>query len=146
MRLSADEARKYFRTGMMPIEEKQPEKKERGTAVFNIRYQGKILSNNEMKSLHWRKLKKIVDPIKKEMRRIISRSGAYRVNRVMLIIEYNSRHDVDNVTATGKIFMDTFVELGFLPDDKKKHWPRTSTEWFPELPHNTIDFTVIELN
>lgn len=154
MRLSNEEGRELLRTGKLPVKSEpskpvqlpkfEPEDKELG-GIHYFRYQGKILSNNQMKSLHWRKLKKLVDPLKVEFTKIIRSARLPKMKTIEIIAEYRSRHDCDNVAATLKICTDILVKLGYLPDDNKRHVKSIKIEYCDTLPNNTIDFTIIEI-
>lgn len=111
--------------------------------IYKIVYQGKGISLNDYYSAgHWSKrhnLKKKYNPIFEEL---IENAGVAELNQFSLIIAYNSRHDVDNVTGLEKIFMDTLKNMRVKEDDKRYY---RGFMVFPDetLETNTFEFYLI---
>lgn len=113
--------------------------------AITITYTGQQLSNNQMKSLHWRKLKTLVDPLKTEMLSLIRKARPPKMQAIHLTTRFNSRLDCDNVAATVKVFVDSLVKCKVLPNDTKNHWPLLTIMYDPDLKTNTIVFEVEEV-
>lgn len=109
---------------------------------MQITYTGNQISNNQMKSLHWRTLKKKIDPVKLEMFALVRNARLPKMDSMYLTVRYNSRLDVDNVAATAKIFVDQLVRCKVIPNDNKKHWPLITIMHDPQLPNNTTVFEI----
>jgi len=112
------------------------------STLIQITYTGQQISNNQMKSLHWRELKKVIDPVKLKMFALVRNAKLPKINTMHLLVRYNSRLDCDNVSATVKVFVDTLVKCKVLPNDTKKHWPLMTIMYDPDLNTNTAVFEV----
>ena len=95
-----------------------------------------------MKSLHWRKLKQVIDPVKIQMLALVKNAKLPKMEAMHLTARYNSRLDVDNVAATCKIFCDILVKCKVIQNDDKRFWPLLTIMYDPELANNTIVFEV----
>lgn len=113
---------------------------------YSIEYKGEIVSTNEFKGKHWREYKPKVDRIKKVFWALINNAKLPKFEMIALSVRYWSRHDVDNVSATSKIFVDQLVSSNRLPSDKKKHWRKIAIEADETLSHNTIIFEITDLS
>lgn len=107
-----------------------------------LTYTGKQISNNQMKSLHWRNLKKLIDPVKLQMLALVKNAKLPKMEAIHLTVRFNSRLDCDNVSATVKLFVDMLVKCNVLPNDTKKHWPLLTIMYDPDLKANTTVFEV----
>ncbi len=112
---------------------------------YIIEYNGEIVSTNEYKSANWRKYKPKVDKIKKIFWALIINASLPKFEKIALKVRYWSRHDVDNVSATSKIFIDQLVKCGRLPDDNKKYWEKLTIEADNTLVSNTVVFEMIDI-
>ncbi len=110
--------------------------------LFIIEYQGKIISTNELKSKSWRKMKPKIDALKLEFFILIQNANLPKFDGIELRVKYNSRHDIDNVSSTIKIFVDQLVKSGKLIDDNKKFWKKLTIEADETLKDNTMIFEI----
>lgn len=129
----------------LEAKEKAAKRKAKRGETFSVTYTGKVLSMNEMKSDHWRKFKPKYDKVKEELKSLILEKSPPIFTQVELSIFYNGRLDLDNTFATEKPYVDAFVELGFLPDDKKNYIPDIRIKWAKDLPSGTMIFQVKEI-
>lgn len=125
--------------------------------VVRITYQGKGVSLNKFYSQgHWgtrsaikKKYRAIFDQLFHESKDLIW------MEEYALIIFYNSRHDLDNVTGMEKVFMDALkqetdksgivVRHGYVKDDDKRYYKGMVIVPDPELPMNTFEFNILDL-
>ncbi len=97
-----------------------------------------------MKSLHWRKLKALIDPVKLEAKVLCMNAKPDKMERFTIEARYNSKLDPDNVGAVIKIFCDQLVKMGVFPDDSKKHWRGLNIIPDESMKHNSLKLTVTE--
>jgi hypothetical protein len=112
-----------------------------------VKYSGPQLSNNQMKSLGWRALKKKVDDLKWVFKDLLSKSPLKnaKIEELGINVRYRSRLDVDNTTATIKIFADALRDKGVIADDDRKVWTSLKIDIDMELKHNEMVFHVYEM-
>jgi len=111
---------------------------------YELEYNGKIISMNDAKALHWRSLKSKVDKLEIIFKNIIREANPPKYDKFEVEVEYWSRHDVDNIVFTVKCMVDQLVREKKLIDDNKKHWERLTITANRELKNNTIIFRIIE--
>ena len=111
---------------------------------FTIIYEGQQLSINKLRSLHWRDIKKKVDPIKLHAFVICNKFRNVKMKAFTVEARYNSDLDVENTAATIKIFMDQLVKMGVFPNDSKKHWRGLNIIPDETLKHNSLHLKVTE--
>ena len=124
--------------------EKSGERKAKHGETFSITYTGKILSLNEVKSNHWRKLKPKYDKLKSDLKDLIEEKNPPKFSEIDSMVYYNGRIDLDNTIINHKGFIDLMVTLGYLPDDTKQYVPKISIEYAKDLPKGTIVFAIKE--
>lgn len=108
-----------------------------------IDYQGDILSLNDYKSKHWRVLKKRYDKIKTSMAWQIKAARLPKFKWIELEVEFNTRHDMDNISGTIKPFVDQLTVSGRITNDTRKQWDRLCIRANKELKKGTVRFTII---
>jgi hypothetical protein len=102
-----------------------------------------VVSLNHYKSLHLRKLKTLLDPLKKEFN---VRIKEYKIPPLLwmeLTIIHNTRLDMDNVTETVKPFVDCLRDCGVIADDTAKKWDCLIIKSDKTLPKNTVIFEIV---
>ena len=107
-----------------------------------IQYKGKVVSLNKYKSLHWTKLKKEIDPIKKEFALIIKSANIPRLDQVRLNVRSSTKYDIDNITGVSKIFVDEIVKAGILKDDSTKYFKELNIAFSPFLDFKGLEFEI----
>lgn len=127
---------------------------------YTITYKGKAISLNDFySSSHWHKRSSIKKKFKPLLRELISKEiGSDFLEEWALIIEYNSRHDPDNVTGMSKLLVDAlrpdsnrykdeswFKGSAWVADDSKKFWKFFSIKPNLNLDMDTFIFTLIKL-
>ena len=125
--------------------------------VVKIVYRGKGVSLNQFYSQgHWGTRSALKKKYRKKFDELFANSRNLRwMNKFSIIIFYNSRHDLDNVTGMEKVFVDALkkevdsqtgevIRSGYIEDDNKKFYKGMSI--FPDesLPTNTFEFLLIE--
>ena len=111
---------------------------------FTIIYEGVQISNNQMKALHWRKLKPLVDQIKLKAKLSILKVKPKKMERFTIECRYNSRLDPDNIAGSLKPIIDQLVKMGVFPNDSKKHWRGLNIIPDETLKHNSLHLKVTE--
>ena len=113
--------------------------------VCEVKYKGDIPSLNEIWAgiTHYERTKMknnygfiFLDLLKK--------SGMRSVNKFYLEVEYNSRHDVDNLAIVNKIFADV-IKSKWCEDDSNLHYKGIKVEVNKSLPYRTFVFKVYEI-
>ena len=123
--------------------------------LVELTYTGKGLSLNDFYSSgHWHSRKQKVDKYKALMWNMITSKPEMRfIDKFMLVIRYNSQHDVDNVVGMEKVFMDALKPHkdkedyeNYIREDDKRYYKGMLI--FPDvsLPHNTFVFALFEKN
>tara|TARA_R110000782_G_scaffold256125_1_gene345014 strand:- start:507 stop:884 length:378 start_codon:yes stop_codon:yes gene_type:complete len=118
---------------------------ELGRDIFKVEYQGKIISTNELKSKSWRKMKPKIDALKLEFFILIQNANLPKFKGIELKVRYWSKHDVDNISSTIKIFVDQLVKAGKIKDDNKNYWKKLIIEADETLKNNTLIFEIKKL-
>ena len=122
--------------------------------TYRIVYKGQGVSLNDWYSQgHWSKrsaLKKKYVPIFKEQFREII--GKDILKKFVVILEYNSKHDTDNITGLEKLFTDALKindkngdGEGWILDDAKKYFRLYLVKPNEELEKNEFVFYVTKL-
>ena len=111
---------------------------------YELGYTGKMFSLNDCKSLHWRALKKKVDKLEIEFKKIIREANTPRYEKFEVEVEYYNRYDVDNIAFTIKCMIDCLVREKKLIDDDKRYWEKLTITANRKLKNNTIIFRIIE--
>jgi hypothetical protein len=112
--------------------------------VHKIVYQGKGVSLNDYYSAgHWSRRSKIKNTYKVIFNDLFTEANLSHMEKFSLVIRYNSRHDVDNVTGLEKVFIDTLREE-WVKEDNKKYYRGYMVFPDEELPTNTFEFYLIE--
>ena len=109
---------------------------------YQLFYSGKIISNNQAKSLSWRALKNLVDKLKAKFVDIILEANPPKFNQFEVEVEFWSLHDTDNVVFTVKIMIDQLVRAGKLPDDNKNFFRKLTVIAKKGMKNNTILFKI----
>lgn len=102
----------------------------------------KIVSLNEYKSLHWRKLKTKIDPLKADFMKQILASNIPTLKWFELTVSHNTNYDMDNVVGTVKPFVDMLVKCGIVSADNKKKWDKLTIIHDITLKKNQTVFTI----
>lgn len=111
--------------------------------VFKVVYVGKGVSLNDYyTSGHWSKRANLKNKYKKIFTELLEKSEMEKVDKFSILVRYNSRHDVDNVTGLEKLFVDTLKGTYIKEDDKKFY---RGYMVFPDeqLKTNTFEFYII---
>ena len=108
----------------------------------DILHTGLIISLNEYKSLSWLKLKKLVDVLKLQLQVLIQRAKLPKLKYIEIRIFFNSRHDIDNVVGTSKVFVDCLRAQRVVPDDTKGFFDYMSIAFDPKMKKKTILFKI----
>jgi hypothetical protein len=87
---------------------------------------------------------KVIKDIKSDLRLLCIKAGFYKVDKFCIDVEFNSRHDVDNVVTIEKIFVDS-LKGRYIEDDNKKYFRGLSIRPNEELPMNTFILSVISI-
>lgn len=117
------------------------------TDSYTITYKGKAVSLNQFYSgAHWSVRSNIKNKYRKIFIPLIEEQKIPKIDMMELVIEANSRHDVDNLVAMGKIFMDCVKTMDIIDDDNPKHYKSLTLRSNKELPSNTFSFNIKVLN
>lgn len=87
---------------------------------------------------HWAIRKKQKDEYSKYCKEELEKYDAFCADTYEISIEYNSRHDVDNVILVSKFLSDTLVAMGFVKDDGNKYYKKLCIKINKELPKDTF--------
>lgn len=123
--------------------------------IYVVTYTGKGVSLNQFYSQgHWSTRYNIKRKYRKIFDKLFQDSELRWMDTFSLIIFYNSRHDVDNVTGMEKVFMDALkheetsegevIRYGFIHDDSPQYYKGMHIVPDKTLPTNTFKFVLIE--
>lgn len=113
--------------------------------IYSLTYNGQLISLNKFYSGgDWRVRNGIVKKYHPIFKDLIKTKDIPRMEEFGLLIEYNSRHDPDNITGTEKLFMDAVKEMGIVEDDSKKYYKLYSVYPNLSLKTNTIIFNLVK--
>lgn len=101
-----------------------------------------IVSLNQYKSEHWRKLAKRVDPLKIMFCDMIRKENPPRLKWMELRVEHNTNFDIDNLAGTIKIFVDCLRKEEVIQEDDKRFWDYMSIQYNPNLNKNYLSFEI----
>jgi len=87
---------------------------------------------------HWAIRKKQKDEYSKHCKGELEKYDAFSAETYSIYIEYNSRHDVDNVILVSKFLSDTLVDMGFVKDDGNKYYQKLCIKINKELPKDSF--------
>lgn len=117
-------------------------------AKFKIEYLSKvgkksfIVSLNQYKSEHWRKLKGRIDPLKEKFSLTIKEQQPPKLKWMELRVEHNTNFDIDNLAGTIKIFVDCLRKCKVIQEDDKRFWDYMSIQYNPNIPKNHLSFEI----
>lgn len=89
--------------------------------TYSITHKGKVLTNNDAISKHWRTNKKLKDELKSSFYYKIKQAKMKFIETYEFYCFANTRHDLDNLSMTCKIFQDQMKEAGVITDDSPKY-------------------------
>lgn len=122
--------------------------------IYEIVYTGKGVSLNQFYSQgHWSARYNIKRKYRKIFDELFKKSDLKWMDKFSIIIFYNSRHDVDNVTGMEKVLVDSLkheekdgevLRYGFIHDDSKQYYRGLSIYPDESLATNTFKFLIIE--
>lgn len=113
--------------------------------MVRIEYNGPVVSSNDAKSLHWRTLKKKVDPIKMELGSLIRKARIKKVECFELTLIANTRHDIDNLGFTIKSFCDQLKINNVIIDDSPKYFPKLTIIADKTIKRGLLIFEIKEI-
>lgn len=85
---------------------------------------------------------KIIKDLKSTVKLLCLEAGFKKVDKFIVDIEFNSRHDVDNVITIGKIFVDS-LKGKYIEDDNKKYYRGLTIRPNEDLKMNTFILSII---
>jgi len=110
--------------------------------TYSILYKGPLLSSNKFYAgIHWRQRTKLKEDYALIFNSLLVKAKVKKFEEFSLIMKFNSRHDVDNVTATAKIFIDT-LKGKYVDDDTKEYFKSLSIIYDPTLEKNSALFEI----
>lgn len=113
-----------------------------GFITCRIHYSGNVVSLNDYKSLHWRKLKVLVDGCKLELRSLIRKARVPKLKYIELRVFHNTRYDMDNIVGVVKPFVDMLRKEKRIAEDNKGVWDYLSIQYAPQLKKNELVFEI----
>lgn len=126
------------------------------TRVAEVVYKGKGVSFNAIYSAGtWQTRSSIKNKFRKIFLGLLAdNADIHWLQRYVLDVSYNSRHDPDNVIAMEKVFVDTLKQKvdpegnieydGFIRDDSKKYCRGIVLRPDESLPYDTFKFVLYE--
>lgn len=113
--------------------------------TYTFTFIGRGVSWNDIYgSNNWRTRKTIVDKYKTKFQWIIKEANLPKLEEFALVVNYNSRHDADNIGCMAKICLDALKGV-YVKDDSPKYLKMVSIIFDDSLDKNNFKFTVIKL-
>lgn len=110
---------------------------------FKIVYDGDITSANKIwAGGHWGARSAMKNKYQKIFSYLLTSAKVSPMNDVALIVFFNTRHDVCNLSSITKVLMDT-VKGQYIPDDNTKHFKASLVAHDPNLPKGIVEFHLI---
>ena len=91
---------------------------------------------------HWAVRKKYKDDYKKHCLEALSIHDKFTCKSIYVIINYNSRLDIDNGILVSKFLADTLVSEGVIPDDNPKYYKSVTIKFDGSLPKDVYEVKV----
>lgn len=110
--------------------------------TYEIIHTGKIFSNNDAISKHWRTNQGIKSELKKSFTYQIRARRMAFMQTFSVNVEANTRHDIDNLSMTVKIFNDCLKKCGVIKDDAPKYFKSLSITHNPEIEKGSLKITI----
>lgn len=116
--------------------------------TYVVRYEGLGVSNNAFyaggnSANAWRVRSGIKSKYSKIFGWLVK--PAPRLTTIGVVVFFNSRHDVDNISGTLKIFLDQLRESGKIENDTKRYVKFTCNVYDPQLALNTFEFVIVKI-
>ena len=106
-------------------------------------YNGDITSANKIwESKHWAIRSSTKNKFTKIFQVLLLEAKVKPLQEMSMFVFFNTRHDVDNLSAIQKIMADT-LKGHYIPDDNTKHYKSTHTIFDSTLPKGTVEFHII---
>lgn len=111
---------------------------------YSVIYKGKGVSLNQFYAgVHWTERNKIKDTFRDIFMPMIKEQKIPTIEKMELEVEANSRHDVDNLVAMAKIFMDCVKHCYIIRDDDASQYKAVTLKSNKEdLEYNEFKFTI----
>lgn len=110
---------------------------------FKIVYDGDITSANKIwAGGHWGARSAMKNKYRKIFSELLVDAKTKPMNDVSLIVFFNTRHDVCNLSSITKVLMDT-VKGQYIPDDNTKHFKASLVAHDSNLAKGTVEFHLI---
>lgn len=111
---------------------------------YEIVFEGKWASSNELRNNHWRKNQNLKESFRKKFLILLAKAKVEWMERFEIDVLYNSRLDTDNVGGGLKFLIDT-MKKKYVADDNKKYFRRLCIQPDESLPKNTYVITISEV-
>lgn len=113
--------------------------------VISLEYDGPTVGSNEMKNNHWAKISKKMDKCKEYFFPLIQNSKVPSMQKMGLLIRYNTGHDADNLPgALGKAFVDQLRKMGRIPEDNKSHYLWVMSAYDKKVSKGNVIFDIYQ--
>jgi len=110
---------------------------------YKITYTGDITSANVVwESRHWSIRSAVKLKFSKIFKVLLLEAKVKKLEEFSLFILYSSKHDCDNLSCLGKIFVDTMKEV-YIPNDDTRFYKSYHCIYDKSLPKNTVEFNVV---
>lgn len=110
--------------------------------IYSILYKGPLVSSNKFYAgVHWTQRAKLKDDYALVFNDLLKKAKVKKFTEFSLTMRFNSRHDVDNVVATAKIFIDT-LKGKYVEDDTKAFFKKLSVLYDSTLEKNSAIFEI----
>ena len=109
---------------------------------YELFYEGKLISTNQAKSLHWRKLKKLTDALKIKFTEVINEVNPPKFKQFEIEVEFWNKFDTDNIAFSAKIMIDAIKNNGYFIEDDKRFWRKLTITAVEGMKNNTILFKI----
>ena len=110
---------------------------------YKITYEGKAVSWNTLYSQgHWKKRSDLKIKYQKIFTILLLEAKVKPMDDFMIVIFYNNRMDVDNVSVNSKWLADV-IKGAYVEDDSNDLYRGLMIFHDPSLPKNTIEFHII---
>jgi hypothetical protein len=110
---------------------------------YKISYDGEIASFNQVYSgSHWGKRAAVKNSYSRIFSTLLLEAKVKPMTAISLIVFYNTKHDVDNLSYVMKMLVDT-MKGTYIQNDGNKIYQSTHTIHDPSLPKGLVQFHII---
>ena len=109
-----------------------------------VKYNDKGLSTNVAYSGGWKVRWQRTTALKATFKSLLLPHKHHNFHTFKIFLRYNGKFDIDNTSATIKIFVDAMKEMGMIKEDDTKNFQKLTILYDPTIDNPSFIFEVEE--